>query len=658
MSARIVKPVMVVLQASIVLTVVGWILNVPGQLQISLFTEQMLAAVLGLSLALTFLSFPLSMKVSGEEAIALRALTGQENAPGPIDFALAALSIICCFYVAIRYPELIRELVARPWSGVTIATIIVLLVFEASRRVTGMALVLIVLALCAHALLGWMLPEMFASRYVSMSRLMVYLGVDTNALLGNTLQIAVVVVVPFIIMGQVLTRCGGSEFFSDLAASLMGQFRGGSAKMAVVGSAFFGMVSGSAVANVASVGTITIPLMKRNGFPGPTAGAIEAVGSTGGQIAPPVMGAAAFLMAEYLQVSYAEVMIAAIIPALLWYATLFFQVDLESAKLGIAGAPRSQLPSIGKVMREGGHFLLPFVVLVAGLLWLNWEPEYAALMGTGVLIVMVLIVPHKGKRMSVREVLSAIVSSGGAVVDIIAITAIAGILIGAMNLTGVAFSLTQQLIGVSGGSLPLLLLITGLTAFVLGLPLPTVGVYVILATLAAPALVQAGISPMQAHMFVLFNGLLGMVTPPVALAAFAAATIAKADQWKTGWVATRMSWCCYLIPFLFAYTPALVMRGDPVSILLSLSVTLLGILMGTMAVVGFFTATIPALYRIGYGMIALMLLAQPAMFDGAVWLNVAGVVAAAGAIGREVLRGRARTKVMPGPQGARNPASP
>jgi TRAP transporter 4TM/12TM fusion protein len=418
------------------------------------------------------------------------------------------------------------------------------------------------------------------------------------------------------------------------------------------------MVSGSAVANVASVGTITIPLMKRNGFPGPTAGAIEAVGSTGGQIAPPVMGAAAFLMAEYLQVSYAEVMIAAIIPALLWYATLFFQVDLESAKLGIAGTPRSQLPSIGKVMREGGHFLLPFVVLVAGLLWLNWEPEYAALMGTGVLIVMVLIVPHKGKRMSVRDVLSAIVSSGGAVVDIIAITAIAGILIGAMNLTGVAFSLTQQLIGVSGGSLPLLLLITGLAAFVLGLPLPTVGVYVILATLAAPALVQAGISPMQAHMFVLFNGLLGMVTPPVALAAFAAATIAKADQWKTGWVATRMSWCCYLIPFLFAYTPALVMKGDPLSILLSLSVTLLGILMGTMAVVGFFTATIPTLYRIGYGAIALMLLAQPAMFDGAVWLNVAGVVAAAGAIGREILRGRSRPKVVPAPQGARNPASP
>jgi TRAP transporter 4TM/12TM fusion protein len=650
MTGKIQKPVMAVLQAAIVLIVVGWIFNIPGRLGIGLFTEQMLAAVLGLSLALTFLSFPLSMKETGEEAVALIALTrfDKQKSAGPFDWVLAALSLICCFYVAIRYPELIRELVARPWSGVMIATIIVLLVFEASRRVTGLALVLIVLVLCAHALLGWMLPEMFASRYVSMSRLMVYLGVDTNALLGNTLQIAVIVVVPFIIMGQVLMRCGGSEFFSDLAGALMGRFRGGSAKIAVVGSAFFGMVSGSAVANVASVGTITIPLMKKSGFPPHTAGAIEAVGSTGGQIAPPVMGAAAFLMAEYLQVPYAEVMIAAIIPAFLWYATLFIQVDLESAKLGILGAPRESLPSIGKVMRDGGHFLLPFAVLVGGLLWLNWEPEYAALMGTGALIVLVLLVPYKGKRMSVREVLSALVSSGGAVVDIIAVTAIAGILIGAMNLTGVAFSLTQQLISISGGSLPLLLLITGFAAFLLGLPLPTVGVYVILATLAAPALTQAGISPMQAHMFVLFNGLLGMVTPPVALAAFAAATIAKADQWKTGWSATRMSWCCYLIPFLFAYTPALVMRGDPISIVLSLSIVLLGILMGTIGVVGFFTTHVPAAYRIVYGVIALMLLAQPAMFDGAIWLNIGGVVLAALAIVREVMRGRVQPKLHPG----------
>ena len=595
MLAKFLNPIMQTMRAAIVLIVVAWILNIPGQLQIGLFTEQMLAAVLGLSLALTFLTFPLHMgqtstqyfsgiTSTGEEAVVLKLLTGTKETAGPVDIVLAALSLACCFYVAIRYPQLIRELVDRPVSGIIIATIIVLLVFEASRRVTGLALVLIVLVLCAHALLGWMLPDMFASRYVSLSRLMVYLGVDTNALLGNTLQIAVIVVVPFIIMGQVLMRCGGSDFFSDLASALMGQFRGGAAKIAVVGSAFFGMVSGSAVANVASVGTITIPLMKRAGFPPHIAAAIEAVGSTGGQIAPPVMGAAAFLMAEYLRVPYAEVMVAAIIPALLYYAALFIQVDLESAKRGILGSPRSSLPSVGKVMREGWQFLVPFVVLVGGLLWLNWEPEYAALFGTAVLIVLVLIVPHKGRRMSIREVVSAVVGAGGAVIDIIAITAIAGILIGAMNITGVAFSLTQQLLTVSGGSLPLLLVIT---AFAVVHPRPAAadarrlrdpGDACRAGAGAGRHLADAGayVRPVQRHVG---DG----------DAAGRAVGVCRRDHranrtnGRPAGAPTRMSWCSYLIPFMFAYTPALVMNGSPGAILVALSVALLGVLMGTVA---------------------------------------------------------------------------
>jgi TRAP-type uncharacterized transport system fused permease subunit len=244
--------------------------------------------------------------------------------------------------------------------------------------------------------------------------------------------------------------------------------------------------------------------------------------------------------------------------------------------------------------------------------------------------------------MRVGGVLNAIVGAGGALVDIIAITAIAGILIGAMNLTGVAFSLTQQLLTLSGGNLGLLLVITAVAAFILGLPLPTVGVYVILAVLAAPALVQAGISPMQAHMFVLFNGILGMVTPPVALAAFAAATIAESDQWKTGWAATRMSWCAYFTPFMFAYSPELIMQGDPFAIALRLAICLAGILMGTIAVVGYFQARVPVAFRIGYAGIALLLLVQPRMFENAIWVNAAGVVLALAAITYEVMRGRAQ----------------
>jgi TRAP transporter 4TM/12TM fusion protein len=359
------------------------------------------------------------------------------------------------------------------------------------------------------------------------------------------------------------------------------------------------------------------------------------------------MGAAAFLMAEYLQVPYAQVMVAAIIPAFLFYAALFIQVDLESARLGILGATRATLPSPLRVLREGWHFLIPFVVLVVGLLWLNMEPEYAALIGTLVLVGLAMAIPYKGNRLRPRQALGAIVSSGGAVIDIIAITAISGILIGAMNLTGVAFSLTQQLLSVSGGNLALLLLITAFASFILGLPLPTLGVYVILAVLAAPALVQAGIAPIQAHMFVLFSGILGMVTPPVALAAFAAATIANSDQWRTGWSATRMSWCGYFIPFMFVYSPELVMQGNPLAIVLNVAIVLLGILMGTIAVVGYFQARVPHPYRFVYGVIALMLLTQPTMFSSAFWLNAVGFIGAAAGLAREIARGRAHSKALP-----------
>jgi TRAP transporter 4TM/12TM fusion protein len=641
MPPRLLNAIMYVLRAAVVICVVGWIVDIPGRLQIGLFTEQVLVAVLGLSLALTFLTFPLNYGETGEEAVAARALEKKAVAVGWIDVVLAAAALISCFYVAIRYQDLIVELVTRPWWGVALTAIIVLLVFEASRRVTGLALLIIVLLLCTHAMFSYLLPEAFAARPVALSRLIVYLGIDTNALLGTTLQIAVVVVVPFIIMGQVLARCGGSDFFADLAAALMGRYRGGAAKIAVVGSAFFGMISGSAVANVASVGTITIPLMKRAGFPGHIAAGIEAVGSTGGQVAPPVMGAAAFLMAEYLQIPYAEVMVAAIIPAFLYYAALFIQVDLEAVKLGVMGAPRESLPTIGKVLREGWHFVIPFVVLVVGLVWLNWEPEYAALVATVLLGILAMVIPHKGRRLSFGEVIDAVVSAGGAAVDIIAITSIAGILIGAMSITGVAFSLTQQLLTISGGSLALLLIITAFAAFILGLPLPTTGVYIILATLAAPALVQAGIPAMQAHLFVLFNGILGMVTPPVALAAFAAATIARSDQWQTGWTAMRIGWCAYFLPFMFVYTPALIMNDGPLLVVLHVVLSLLGIFMGTTAVVGYCFAPVPRPFRIAYALIGLSLLVQPTMFDGAWYVIGTGALLAILAIGRELARGRA-----------------
>ena len=325
--------ILFILQALLIAVVVSWVLDLHRKVGLNFYTEQMLLAVLCLAIGICFI-------VTSEKRHLSNFLAG-----------LAGLAL--CLAIAWRYPQLSTELTSRPLDGILGSALLAVLVLEGTRRMAGFSLVGFTLGGVVYAMLGHHLPGIFASRPVEFTRLLVYLGLDTNALLGTSLQIAVIVVVPFILLGQVLGRCGGSEFFTDLARAWMGRYRGGSAKVAVVGSAFFGMISGSAVANVSAVGVVTIPLMKRSGFPAQIAAAIEAVGSTGGQLMPPVMGAAAFLMAEVLQVPYVEVMIAAIIPAFLYYLALFFQVDVEAAKRGIRGEPAERLPQLLAVLRSG-----------------------------------------------------------------------------------------------------------------------------------------------------------------------------------------------------------------------------------------------------------------------------------------------------------------
>jgi TRAP transporter 4TM/12TM fusion protein len=629
MTTKQLAPVYFVLQTLLMLAVIAYVADVPILLNIPLFTEQFLATVLGLVLALVYLG-------AGPGA------AKEDRRVPPWDIAAAIAGLAACLYIAIRYPDLINEMVYRPVDGLIVAAVIVVLVVEATRRTAGLALTIVILLLCTYAMLGFLLPGEFASRRVSLTRLIAYLGVDTNALLGQSLQVAIIIVLPFILMGQILTRCGGADYFTDLAMAAMGRYRGGSAKIAVVGSALFGMISGSAVANVAGVGIITIPMMKRSGFPGHLAGAIEAIGSTGGQLMPPVMGAAAFLVAEYLQVPYREVMIAALLPAVLYYASLFIQVDLEAAKRGIAGAPVDRLPALGKVLRQGWHFPIPFAILILGLVYWNLRPEYAALLASVALIVFAMVFGYGGKRLGLTEMVRTVVSTGGAVLDIVVVTAAAGLVIGVLNLTGVAFGLTLQLLAISGNMVLVLLVVTAIVAIILGMGMPTVGVYVIMATLAAPALTKAGISPMQAHLFVMYFGMLSMVTPPVAFAAFTAANIAGADFWKTGWTAARVGWSAYLVPFLFALSPNLILRGNPIDVAISTVTALLGVFMGSMAMVGYFTAPIGPLYRIGYLVAGVMLLLPVDLFPGAGIANIVGFVLAIAAILREWMRGRTR----------------
>jgi TRAP transporter 4TM/12TM fusion protein len=611
------------LQAALVVCVVGWVLDLQRSLLgLNLYTEQLLLAVLGLAIAICFLI--------------------ARKRPAWWDPAAAFAGLALCLFLAWRYPALSSELTARPLDGILMSAALALLVLEGTRRMAGFSLVGFTLAGVVYAMWGHHLPGVFQARPVEFTRLLVYLNLDTNALLGTSLQIAIIVIVPFILLGQVLGRCGGSEFFTDLARAWMGRYRGGSAKVAVVGSAFFGMISGSAVANVSAVGVVTIPLMKRSGFPAQIAAAIEAVGSTGGQLMPPVMGAAAFLMAEVLGVPYVEVMIAAIIPALLYYFALFFAVDVEAAKRGIKGESAEQLPRALAVLKAGWYFPLPFVVLVYALVAWNWQAEHAALLATAVLIVLSLAFGYKGERVPLKDIVKAIVSTGGTVVDLILICAVAGMFIGILNITGLAFGMTLQLLTVTGESLPLMLALTAVMAILLGLGLPTVGVYIIMATLIAPALVKVGVAPMAAHMFLLYFGVMSMVTPPVALSAFAAANIAGADVDKTGWTATRIGWAAYIVPFLFAVSPSLLMMGNPFVIAWAVISAALGIWMGTIGVVGYFYAPISPGLRALFVVAGVLLLIPADAFRGAILTDIAGLALGAVLLGREFRRKRAR----------------
>jgi len=621
------------LQALLVACVVVWVLDLQQKAGVALYTEQFLLVVLGLAIAICFLIAPASPRFRG-------------RVPW-WDVVAAFLGLALCLWIAWRYPVLVYALSARPLDGILMSAALALLVLEGTRRMAGFSLVGFTLVGVAYAMLGHHLPGVFQARPVDFTRLVVYLGLDTNALLGTSLNIAVIVVVPFILLGQLLSRCGGSEFFTDLAMAWMGRYRGGAAKIAVVGSAFFGMISGSAVANVSAVGVVTIPLMKRSGFPAQLAAAIEAVGSTGGQLMPPVMGAAAFLMAEVLQVPYVDVMIAAIIPAFLYYVALFFQVDLEAAKRGIKGEPSERVPQTLAVLRAGWYFPLPFGVLIYALVAWNWAAEYCALLAAAVLIACSLAFGYKGRRVPLADMLKAIVSTGAAVVDLILICAVAGMFIGILNISGLAFGLTLQLLTITGQNLPALLALTAIMAIVLGLGLPTVGVYIIMATLIAPALVKVGIAPMAAHMFLLYFGVMSMVTPPVALSAFAAANIAGADVDKTGWTATRIGWAAYIVPFLFVLSPSLLMAGNPLLIAWAVTTAALGIWMGTIGVVGYFYAPLSPGRRWLFVVAGVLTLIPADMFPGAVYTDVVGLALGAALLARELGFGRRRRRKPP-----------
>jgi len=533
-------------------------------------------------------------------------------------------------------------------EGIVGSAVLTVLVLDASRRTSGWGFVGIILAMAVYVYVSPFLPGDFQTRWVSPQRMVAYVGLDVNGMIGSILAVAVLVVIPFTILGQVLARTGGAEFFSDLAMSAMGTFRGGAAKIAVVGSALFGMISGSAVSNVLAVGIVTIPTMIKSGFTPYRAAAIESVGSTGGQLMPPVMGAAAFIMAEFLQVSYGAVCIAAAIPAVLYYACLFIHVDLEAAKHGIGSAQIKDAPTLAEVIKSGWHFLVPITFLVVALIYpevFRLTPEKAAIVSTGLLIALALVFGYRRKRATVGEIVMAVIETGRVSLDIILIGAAAGIMVGIMSISGLAFSMTLQLLALSGDNVFLLLLLIAVLAFVLGIGLPTVSVYILTATLLAPALVKLGVTPMAAHMFVMYNGMLSMITPPVAFAAYAAANIARTDGWTTGWIACLVGWSTFILPFLFVLTPSLLMDGPVHLIVWNFARILFGLYVGTAAILGFSLTPLSMPWRALYGVLSVLIVLPPDPFGmTGHTINFVGIGAAIALLAIEYLQRRGAVK--------------
>jgi TRAP transporter 4TM/12TM fusion protein len=652
------------IQALLVGCVVFWVLDVPRQIfNVSFYTEQLLAVTLGLVLALAFVTettrqptrFDLGgaiaaaaivvylayrLRAQGDiswpmvaalvAALAWTALAKTALVARRLDWLCAIVSLVLCGYITVRYEALTYELAMLPVEGVIGSAVLTFLVLEASRRISGWGFVSIILAIAVYVYISPFLAGDFQTRWVSPERMVAYVGLDVNGMIGQILAVAVLVVIPFTILGQVLARTGGADFFSDLAMSAMWRFRGGAAKIAVVGSALFGMISGSAVSNVLAVGVVTIPAMIKSGFTPYRAAAIESVGSTGGQLMPPVMGAAAFIMAEFLQVSYGTVCIAAAIPAMLYYGCLFIHVDLEAAKHGIGGVDAEEIPSLTEVIKSGWHFLVPIVFLVVALVYPNvllLTPEKAAVAATAILILFALIFGYRGKRASVKQIAMAVIDTGRVSLDIILIGAAAGIMVGIMSISGLAFGMTMQLLALSGDNIFWLLLLIAILAFVLGIGLPTVSVYILTATLLAPALVKLGVTPMAAHMFVMYNGMLSMITPPVAFAAYAAANIARTDGWTTGWIACLVGWSTFILPFLFVLTPSLLMDGPSYLIVWNFVRILFALFVGTAGIVGFALGPLSIPARFLYGLVSLPIALPPESFAGGYTINFIGIAA-------------------------------
>jgi TRAP transporter 4TM/12TM fusion protein len=507
--------------------------------------------LLGLFLSLVFLAYPAHRAASG-------------SIPW-YDWALFAACLAAAFYLAWNGSRIVSEGwdLAAPPEAVAVAGVICVLALEAIRRAGGLVLFGICAVFATYPMFAESMPGFLWGPGSTLPDTLTAHALGVESIIGVPLRTVASLLIGFLIFGSALVVTGGGEFFMALAVALLGRTRGGPAKVSVVASALFGSLSGSVISNVVTTGRLTIPTMKRVGYPPYYAGAVEACASTGGALMPPVMGAVAFIMAEFLNVPYTTVILAAVVPALLYYTALLLQADFYAARNGLKGQPASEIPPLWPVVKKGWHFLFSLVLLVYLLLVMRRE-ALAPYIATCVLLGTTMV--FGSKRFGLGGLRDLIIDSTRNIFSIVAVLAGVGFIVGSLSYTGVGGAFSRELLQFAGGNIYLLLVLGALTSFILGMGMTATACYIFLAVTLAPALVGGGLNPIAAHLFILYWGLISFITPPVALAAIAAASIAQADSWKTGVWAMRLGMVNFVVPFLFVLNPTLIMVGEPIDI--------------------------------------------------------------------------------------------
>jgi len=544
-----------------------WILSVPDYFIQGITTTQVVVLVLALATGAAILKKPY-----GEKA-------------GLLELTLALVAFGVWFWMSYNLDDWLMRMAERPIEMWAPGIVALLLMMEAIRKSAGGIIAGLVWTMLIYGFLGNHLPGVFEAEVFPPSKTVVYLYADHNGVPGIVLTIIVELVLAFIIFGKMMEVSGAMGFLNDLALGMMGHRRGGPAKVAVLASSAFGSISGSSVANIMSTGIITIPLMKKTGFEPKYAAAIEAVASNGGQIAPPVMGATAFIIAEFLEVAYSEIVVLAALPAALYFLVLFLQVDGLAVRFNIKGLPKDELPQAFKVLIGGWAYLIPLAILLYFLLGLGYRAGLSALYSCAALFILMIL---KNRRLPSKDEWSNFFIGGGQnLISLVMIGGGAGVIIGLMNSTGLGFQLSLVLteVGQNAGIFVMLLL-TAFICILLGMGMPTAAVYVVLVSIVAPALVEMKIPEMSAHMFIFYYGLLSMLTPPVAVASMVAAQLAGADMWKTGLIGLQLAAAAFLMPFLWVFNPALLLDGTWLEIgLVTATTVVAGMLIGRMSMV-------------------------------------------------------------------------